>query len=143
MDSVKVIFIQDTGNGELQSESLWCKLEKDGCIVDNIPFVARRVSLGDKIKVEYDEDENKYYFDDFIEISGNTTLRVFFKDIDLINPTGKQLENLGCVWEGFLQRRMIAVNVPKNQDYLPVKEYLDKGENEGIWTYEESCLCHD
>lgn len=143
MDTVKVIFIQDLGDGELLSESLWCKIENDGCIVDNIPFIAKRVSLGDHIKVEYDEEDKKYYFDDFIAISGNTTVRVFFKDLDLSSTVGKQLVDLGCEWEGFSQKQMIAVNVPKDIDYLPVKAILDKGESEGKWTYEESCLCHD
>lgn len=142
MEKLKVIFVQNAEDGNLEFESLWCGKVDDGCIVDNIPFIAKRISLGDKIKVEYDEEEKAYYFDNFIEVSGNSTVRIFFKTPDMIEVVGKELEKLGCIWEGFTQKGIMAVSIPKAINYSPVKNYLDKGEENGEWTYEESCLCH-
>jgi hypothetical protein len=111
-------------------------------ILDNIPFVARRIALGDLIKAEYDEEDGAYYFYEFKEVSGNTTLRMYFNKIELIESVRKRLEELGCATEAFLARKLIAVNVPKNIEYMSVKQYLEEGERLGEWQYEESCLSH-
>ena len=74
----KIFFVQDIGENEFETESLWCIPDGDNYIVDNIPFVAKRISLGDTIKAEYDTNEKVYYFDDFVSVSGNTTVRIFF-----------------------------------------------------------------
>lgn len=139
----KVLFVQKNADGEFETESIWCLRDNDNYIIDNIPFVAKRVSLGDTIKAEYDASENAFYFDDFITVSGNTTVRLYFDDESLIEDVRKELNNFGCESEGFLQRKIVAVNVPQNIDYRPVKQYLDSGEQKKIWTYEESCLAHE
>jgi len=140
--SQKIFFVQSTNDGGFETESLWCTKVGDNYIVDNIPFVAKRISLGDTIKAEYDDDDKGYYFDEFVEVSGNSTLRLFFQDEGIIPGVRKQLEEFGCESEAFLSRKLIAVNVPKAIDYRPVKEYLENGEQGGLWTYEESCLAH-
>jgi len=38
-------------------------------IIGNLPFVAKRMALGDTLKVEYDENKKAYYFDDFETVS--------------------------------------------------------------------------
>jgi hypothetical protein len=143
MERQKVIFPQINDNGVIENETMWCIKENGNYIVDNIPFVAKRVSLGDTIQVEYDDSEGAYYFEDFVAVSGNTTLRVYFENKESIEEVRKRLGELGCETEAFLGRTLIAVNVPKDVDYRPVKQYLDEGENAGKWTYEESCLAHD
>jgi Domain of unknown function (DUF4265) len=112
-------------------------------IIDNIPFVAKRIALGDAIKAEYEADENAYYFDDFVSVSGNTTVRLYFSDDTLIEVVKNQLIEMGCETETFLARKILAVNVPYNLGYKPVKEYLDEGELQEKWEYEESCLAHN
>jgi len=142
MERQKVIFPQLNDKGEIEQETMWCIKNDIGYIVDNIPFIAKRISLGDIIKAEYDKLEAAYYFEDFISISGNTTLRIYFHEVELIEKTRRHLNSLGCESEVFLGKNFIAVNVPKDTGYKFVKEYLDKGEAEGNWTYEESCLAH-
>lgn len=140
--SHKVFFVQKTDDGEFETESLWCTKVGDNYIVDNIPFIAKRISLGDTIKAEYDENEKVFYFDDYIEVSGNSTIRIYFEDGSIIQEVRRQLEKLGCESEAFLSRKIIAVNIPKEVDYKPVKEYLENGEQNELWIYEESCLAH-
>ena len=142
-DKVKVFFVQETSKGGYETESLWCLKSGEFFIVDNIPFVAKRVALGDTIKAEYDEEDGAHYFDDFVNVSGNTTLRVYFNDTNLIDSVRKKLEELGCETEAFLARNLVAVNVPKNTEYKPIKQYLEEGERLGQWQYEESCLAHE
>ncbi|MDB5276258.1 MAG: hypothetical protein JWR61_1213 [Ferruginibacter sp.] len=139
----KVLFVQNIGNDEYEIESLWCIKDGDNYIVDNIPFIAKRVSLGDTIKAEFDTAENAYYFDDFVAVSGNTTLRIYFKNEQIIEDVRHQLNNFGCSAEIFLARKILSVNVPGTVDYAPVKQYLDEGEQKEKWQYEESCLAHE
>ena len=139
----KILFVQHLDNGQLETESLWCIKDGGNYIIDNIPFVAKRIALGDTIKAEYEADENAYYFDDFVSVSGNTTVRLYFSDDTLIEVVKNQLIEMGCETETFLARKILAVNVPYNLGYKPVKEYLDEGELQEKWEYEESCLAHN
>lgn len=139
---IKVLFVQKVTEEEFETESLWCIEVGNSYIIDNIPFIAKRIALGDTIKIEYDEDEGVYYFDDFLATSGNSTIRLYFEDGELIEATREALEKLGCESEIFLARKIVAVNVPKLVNYRPVKKYLDDGESQSKWQYEESCLSH-
>lgn len=139
----KVLFVQKINEGEFETESLWCVKDGDNYVLDNIPFIAKRVSLGDIIKAEYDEEDKAYYFDDFIAVSGNSTIRVYFDDLSPIDEVREQLKKFNCESESFLARKMLAINVPREVVYAPIKQYLEIGEKSGSWTYEESCLAHE
>lgn len=142
-NKIKVLFVQKKAEDGFDTESLWCTKNDESYIVDNIPFVAKRIALGDTIKVEYDEDEKAYYFDDFLATSGNSTIRLYFADEGLIESTREALKNLGCESEAFLARKIVAVNVPQAVDYRPIRRYLEDGEREDNWQYEEACLSHE
>jgi Domain of unknown function (DUF4265) len=139
----KVFFVQEIAEGEFETESIWCTKVGEYYVLDNIPFVAKRVSLGDTVKVEYDQQDKVNYFDDFVAVSGNSTIRLYFTDTTLIEETRKTLNTYSCESEVFLQRKVVAVNIPKEVNYMAVKVILDAGESEGKWVYEESCLAHD
>lgn len=140
----RVFFVQQIAENKYETESLWCKVQDNLFIVDNIPFIAERVSLGDTIEVEFDEDDKQYYFEDFVTNSGNTTVRIYlYKDYEnKIEEIRSQLKEEGCDSEVFSERNIIAVNVPQAVSYRSIKEYLDKGEG-NMWSYEESCLEHE
>jgi hypothetical protein len=142
-DLVKVFFLQDIGDDKYETESLWCIRDGDNYIIDNIPIVAKRISLGDTIKVEYDPNDKIFYFDDFVAVSGNTTVRMYFENTDLIEPVRTELNVLGCESEVLLQRKVVAVNIPREADYKLIRKFLDEGEEEKKWIYEESCLAHE
>jgi hypothetical protein len=138
----KVLFVQKIGEQEFETEGLWCIKKDEFYVIDNIPFVAKRIAVGDTIKAEYDEKENAYYFDEFIEVSGNSTIRLYVADDHAIESIRKELEKFGCESEVFLARKIVAVNIPKIVDYAPVKDFLRKGEHTNKWEYEEACLSH-
>lgn len=142
-NSVKVAFVQKINEGEFETETIWCERDEENFIVDNIPFIAKRISLGDTITAEYDDDEKMYYFEDFVKTSGNSTIRIFFYDDNEIESARDWLNKNSCESEVLPVRSIVAVNIPKIVNYTPIKSYLDDGEEKGIWVYEESCLEHD
>lgn len=138
----KVCFVQKVDE-RFETEALWCEVSGDNFIIDNIPFIAKNSSLGDTITAEFDEEDELFYFDDLVASSGNSTLRILQYDINDIEFVRNWLNKNGAESEVLPARNIIAVNIPKNVDYTPIKNFLDKGEVEGRWTYEESCLEHD
>lgn len=143
-NSVKVGFVQKTEENTFETETIWCKkIDDENFIIDNIPFIAKRISLGDTIKAEYDSEDKMYYFDDFIKTSGNSTIRIFFYDDDLIESTRTWLNKYKCESEVLPARSIVAVNIPKEIVYSPIRFFLEQGEAKGKWVYEESCLEHE
>lgn len=141
--SIKVAFVQEIAKGQYETETLWCDVDGDNFIVENIPIVAKRISLGDVIKAEYDHEEKRYYFDDFVSTSGNSTIRIFFHDNHLIDSTREWLNKYNCESETLRGRNILAVNIPKEANYAPIRAFLEEGEEKENWVYEESCLEHD
>ena len=141
-NSNRVFFVQAAENGEYETESLWCQKVENGYAVDNIPFIVKGISLGDVISLEFDEDDQQYYFEDLVSRSGNSTIRIVFfnREVDEVRDW---LNKKNCESEVLLAKNLVAVNIPHDVDYLPIKQYLDKGEEAGIWSYEESCLVHE
>lgn len=142
-NSVKVGFVQKIGEGEFETETIWCIIDGENFIVDNIPFIAKNISLGDSIKAEFDTDDQMYYFEDFIQTSGNSTIRIIIYDETAIKPTREWLEKHECESEVLPARNIIAVNIPKDVIYGPIRNFLEEGEQKGKWVYEESCLEHN
>ena len=144
IERIKVSFVHKYEDGSFETENMWCiKITDETYEIDNIPFIVRRVSLGDIITVAFDEEEQRFYFESFVSVSGNSTIRVYFEDENQIQLTRDRLVGFTCASEGFLSRKMIAVNVPSDVAYKPIKDFLDEGEANKQWEYEESCLCHE
>ncbi|WP_276132958.1 DUF4265 domain-containing protein [Polluticoccus soli] len=139
----KILFVQEVGNDQFEIESLWCEEKGEHYVVDNIPFIAKNIALGDIIIAEYDQDEKAFYFEDFIEFSGNSTIRLRFPDSEEIEEVRRELESHGCSTEAFLERLIVSVNVPKSIQYAPIREFLMDGEQNNRWEFEEACLAHD
>jgi hypothetical protein len=142
-NNIKVAFVQEINKGEFETETIWCERDGENFIVDNIPFIAKRISLHDTIKAEYDDDDEMYYFDDFVKTSGNSTIRIFFSDDKEVESTREWLKNHNCESEVLPARSIVAVNIPKQVQYPIIRNFLEDGEKNGIWVYEESCLEHE
>ena len=142
MKHYKILFVypKDENPEEYGVEGLWASKKGDYFKIDNIPFYVKNIAFGDVIKAEVDEDDNAIYFEELIYPSGNSVVRIIPTDKLDTNKIGRELENLGCDWEGLKSDNLMAVNVPKNISYQKIKKYLEKGRSEGLFDYEEACL---
>jgi hypothetical protein len=141
MSDSKILLTYKDEQGEYQIESVWATKEGDYYRINNIPFLAANIALNDLVSVEKDGDA--LYFDALIEASGHSTIQMLIFNQDKVIEVGKELEQLGCTWEGSHIKNLISVDISKELSYPIIKKYLDKGEKEERWTYKEACLSHE
>ena len=141
MKHYKVLFVysDDHEPSEFKIENLWAeKIGNNLFKVDSIPFFAKNIAVGDIVKVEYDEEEKLLYFDELVEPSGNSVVRIIPFDKSISGEIGKKLLDLGCDWESLENGNLIAVHIPKEVPYGQIRTYLDEGSEK--FDYQEACL---
>lgn len=139
MNKNKVIFTYYDVEDNIAEESLWIEvLNNDECQIKNIPFFAPNIAYNDIIKVE--NDEGLLYFDEIIKTSEHSTIQVVFFKTEIIEDVIKEIESLGCSWEGMNNQKFLAIDIPNNVNYNKIKEYLNDQFEKNILDYKESCL---
>jgi hypothetical protein len=140
----------EDGYPPFSSEAIWCeKLEEHQFRVDNIPFFVTGVSFLDIVSV-HEEPEGYLNFDQLVEESGHSTIRVIFLDnADDRRPLevrshelARQLEVLGCGVSVSPPPLLLAIDIPPTLAIGPVRRLLATGEERGFWSYEEGTLIH-
>lgn len=138
MSDSKIILTFKGNDGAYYTETVWASKFGENFIIDNIPFVAPHIALGDIVRAEV--DGNDLYFDELVEESGHSTIQMVIFDPKNVYAIGKELEQLGCTWEGSHLKTLISIDVPKEINYAILKTYLESGLVAEKWTYKEACL---
>ena len=146
MPAKKVIFKleqDEDGYPPFALESLWAEgNNEDGYIIDNIPFYVYEISVGDKISTTT-ADDGALYFNALIERSGNSTFRLFVKDVADSEEIKRKIEGLSCEVECDRKMGILAVNIPASSDIMALLDLLMlKKKNEEI-DFEEGSLRHE
>jgi len=136
----KILFEYRDFNDQYAIESAWASKVGENYCLENILFYASNYSFGDLLKVEHREGE--LYVVGLVEASGHSTIRIIFFDKDVISATMNELITIGCDYEGSDVPILMSVDIPPGVNYSVVKEYLEKGEQDHKWSYEEACLAH-
>lgn len=141
--SVKVVFtLPPDPDHEFTREALWAKpLPSSSYILENVPFFIYGVSFGDEIEAK--RQNGRLQFIRVVQHCGHSTYRVFLSDEahDQVSAMRSRLDAMGCLIEdgGSL---WFALDVPPEADIFAVYELLEKGEESGIWTFEEGHCGH-
>ena len=145
---VKVVFDlprEDDDWPPAGTEGLWAApLPERGHVrLDNIPWFARDVALGDVFRVQAD-DGGVLRAVEKVAWSGACTVRlIVFRAGPLAGDLRLALDMfapLGVDGEGVDQFGMVALSVPPAADLAAVKRLLDDGQADGSWEYEEGCV---
>jgi hypothetical protein len=121
------------------SELMWCNKNSDGTVtIDNIPFYARDVSIGDVIAVESRNGE--LWFNGVVKPSSNTTVRVIGMRKKAFDEIISTLRNLGGEAEKMHEREFAAVSFPPSADLAAAFEFLDRESEEENLGFEESAV---
>jgi Domain of unknown function (DUF4265) len=126
--TAKVLFRVVGEEGRVNVETLWAfDLGHDRYRLDNMPFYAYSVSLGDVVLAPIDPAEQRPTFKTIVEKCGNRTVRIFFDEP--VEPGSKSmlllegLVDMGCEYEGATSR-YVAVTVPPGVELSVVRDYL-------------------
>ncbi len=121
-------------------ESLWAEPgEIPGeYIIDNVPFFARCVTIGDTVSVH--EENEALWFDHLVSRSSNSLLRIVFFDRSCEEAVGKHLIDMGCAIEFLRKHNLMAVSIPDTVALKNVQAYLQLEAEGGRIDYEEPIL---
>ena len=120
-------------------ESLWALPKGDGLFqVDNIPFFATGVAVGDIVLAT--QEEGAILFQEVVQASGHSTLRVAISEAGDVPAVRALFEQKGCSVEQSHLPRLIAVDVPASIPLGSLRPILVAGQEQGRWDYEEACL---
>ena len=138
-EHVKLFFKYPVGDSsKSETESLWALPSGKGFKLDNIPFYAKGVSFGDVVSAK--EVDSCLRMLELLEPSGHSTVRLWFSSEQEVQPTREALKSMGCSSEISDQSKLVAVDIPPAISYEEIRAYLDEGESNGKWDYEEACL---
>jgi uncharacterized protein DUF4265 len=139
---VKILFQleqDEDGYPPASVESLWALPKGEGRFqVDNIPFFATGVAFGDIVSVT--QEEGALCFQDVVQPSGHSTLRVAISEAADVPAVRALFEQKGCSVEQSHLPRLIAVDVPPSVPLESLRPLLEAGRGQGRWDYEEACL---
>lgn len=119
--TAKVLFRVPEEDGSSNVETLWAfDLGGDRYRLDNSPFYACSVSVGDVVYAPVDPSEERPTFARVLEKSGNRTVRVIL-DPPLAdgNPSDavvQELLSMGCTYEG-ANRSYLCIVIPAECDF--------------------------
>jgi hypothetical protein len=120
-------------------ESLWVLPMGEGLFqVDNIPFFAWELALGDVVTAE--PERGMWRFKKVVRRSGHATLRLIIYDVVEVPVVIERFAKLGCLSERSHIPGLIALDVPPSTSWTEVKQLLTEGEAEERWGYEEAYL---
>jgi len=124
---VKILFRHIDDDGSVYVETPWARcVGPDLYELDNLPWYAYRVSVGDIVEARKAVDG----FPEFVRTvrkSGNRTVRVILKPP--VNESAEsmrileQLHSMGCSYEG-INNSYFAVSIPADVDLTSIREFL-------------------
>jgi hypothetical protein len=129
----------DSGYPPLKEERLWCIPQDSGTyLVDNIPFYATDISLGDEIRAA--KQNGELWFQAIVNPSKNTTVHVFARRESFGPVIIPRMRSFGGLTEKMEGSDLVAVSFPPTADLAGALAFLDKESAAGNLAFEESAV---
>lgn len=108
--------------------------------VDEVPFLAKGVAVGDVVTVSKNEGSNRLQFDRVVRRHGHSTIRVVPGDPGDVTAIRTEFDSLGCrtAWNG--PWGLVAIDVPAKADQRLVRSAVEAGSSLGRWSFETGSL---
>ena len=120
-------------------ESLWgTQHGEDTFIIDNIPFYACGISIGDLVKAR--DVQGELRFEEVVRYSGHGTVRIIIYDTSEVQTIREELDQLGCSSELSHVSGLIAIDIPPEATFDELHKFLENGEKLGRFDYEEAAV---
>jgi hypothetical protein len=138
---VKIQFNVDPNDQRgVKTESLWAEeIGSRRFRILNSPFYLFGISAEDVVEAE--EAEGRLRFQIVVSRGGHSTYRIFLQDGRTIKDTDFRIywdpiSAVGATFEN-ADDHFVAVDIPPGRDVAAIYELLEKGEQDGIWAFEE------
>ena len=138
---MKIRFDLDPENQQgYETEHLWAEsVGSEEFRILNSPFFVFGISLDDIVRAEKVGDS--YVFRDVVRRSGHSTYRIFLQGNRTIadkefTERWHEIAAQGCTFEN-ANGSLVTVDCPPRTDVSAVYNLLKRGEDEGIWAFEE------
>jgi hypothetical protein len=138
LTDVKIKIVYRDSNEEIAVETLWASPINEYFQIKNIPFFAPNIAYNDIVDVEMEGDE--YYFEELISPSRHSTIQIIVLKTQEINRILREIELMGCAWEGIHGQKLITVDVPPAVPFETVTSFLSSEFENGVLDYKEACL---
>lgn len=144
-EMVKILFNLEENPFGYSTETLWATpVSGRSFQLENSPFYAFGVSYLDVVKAK--KSGPFFNFISVIKPSGHSTYRILMNEGQFEGnflTIWPQISDEGCSYESTGDRRnLFSVDVPPSADIRKVYRLLEKGEEEGIWDFEEAHCGH-
>ncbi|WP_328452551.1 DUF4265 domain-containing protein [Streptomyces sp. NBC_00386] len=113
------------------------------CELASPPAFAKRLAVGDVVRVVHHGSPEQIWVDSIIESSGHSTVRVIFFRAAGSDPEDnlrRELVRLGAKIHETAMDGMIAVDIPGKVDYEAVRAVLREGESRNFWEFDEGAI---
>lgn len=126
-------------------ETMWASpLGEDRYRLQNVPFFAYGLSFDDVVNAR--EIGGQLFVQDVVERGGHSTYRVFLsqkvkRDEGRFQESWRPLLEIGVTYEQ-ANDRLLAIDVPDTTDIYRAYELLQRGEDAGVWDFEEAHCGH-
>lgn len=119
-------------------EAILGRKEGKNYVIESIPYFAYGYSYQDLIKARMHKN-GTMYAEKVLVRSQNSTIRLFVSDTRQTEEISKILRhNHRC--NTSVRGKLIALSIPYSVSYPRVKNYLEQGESQQAWEYEEGYL---
>jgi hypothetical protein len=138
---VKVLFRlekDEDGYPPVEVESLWGIVRPDGVELDNTPFFARGVALGDIVNVRKASD-GALEFESVAQRGGHSTYRILVLKKHPEDPRHTMEELIARGLSVEEDAGLLAVDIPPEVPLDSIRSYLFEGINSGRWEVDEAC----
>jgi len=138
-------FVPREGWLPYDTEGLWAtRLSEDTARLENVPFLQDGVAEGDIVRFVTDAD-GLHWSKEQVEASENCTIRVLPVPSGPLGSSAKavheRLAPFGLGGEVFSEELpLVAFTVPADVEIGRIKALLIRGEEEGWWHFEASCV---
>jgi hypothetical protein len=139
-DPIKVVFDLEPERTPYETERVWAERVSDNRFrILNSPFFVFGISFEDEVEAE--PCGNVFKFIRVVQRSGRSTYRIIFQNENTIDGSEflerwKPFREAGCTFEP-ANPRYIAVDMPPSANVTELYGLLERGEEEGIWVFEE------
>ncbi|MDC0711105.1 DUF4265 domain-containing protein [Stigmatella sp. ncwal1] len=141
-DRVKIVVALERDEDDyppVEYENLWSTPVGKGLFrVDNIPFFAHSIALGDLVAAT--PEGGALRFKEVVQASGHSTLRLIVYDEAEVPKILEHFRQKGCLSERSHIPGLIALDVPPAVSLAGLQRELELGQAQERWDYEEACI---